>query len=198
MFLLPKSKFYKNPNENWTRELLEYQGLDIGEWTTGKPWILGKEGHSKLHVGRFCAIAQEVMICLNASHPTTAISSYGFNYKLNRIVLGDEFDLRLHNRNKPDIVVENDVWIGHGATILPGAYICNGAIVGSRAIISKKVPPYAIVVGDQHRIVKYRFPQEVIDELQRIAWWNWPIEKVLEAIPLMYADDPWDFINAYK
>lgn len=63
-----------------------------------------------------------------------------------------------------------------------GVRIGNGAVIGARAIVAKNVPPYAVAVGNPARVIKYRFPQEIIDKLQKIKWWNWPDEKILSLL----------------
>jgi virginiamycin A acetyltransferase len=80
--------------------------------------------------------------------------------------------------NKGDIVVGNDVWIGYEAVILSGVKIGNGAIIGTRAVVTKDVPPYTIVGGIPARPIKKRFDEETIEALQKIEWWNWPFEKI--------------------
>jgi virginiamycin A acetyltransferase len=84
-----------------------------------------------------------------------------------------------------DTVIGNDVWIGYEALIMPGVTIGHGAIVASRSVVVRDVAPYTIVGGNPAVAVKERYPAEVVEELLRIAWWDWEIEKVsrnLEAI----------------
>ena len=80
--------------------------------------------------------------------------------------------------NKGDIVIGNDVWIGYQALVMAGVTIGDGARIGSRAIVTRDVAPYAVVAGSPAREVKRRFPQEVIAKLQKLAWWNWEPENV--------------------
>ena len=81
-------------------------------------------------------------------------------------------------KRKGQILIGNDVWIGDGVTILGGVRIGDGAVVAAEAVVTKDVPPYAIVAGNPARVIKYRFPQDVIEKLERIAWWNWSSEKL--------------------
>lgn len=138
----------------------------------------------KLVIGRFCAIARAAKFIMNgANHMLGGLSTYPF------AIFGAGWervqpaiaDLPLRG----DTVVGNDVWIGYDALILPGVRIGDGAIVASRAVVTGDVPPYAIVAGNPARVIRLRFPEETIERLQAIAWWNWDAAKVtrhLEAI----------------
>ena len=86
---------------------------------------------------------------------------------------------------KGDTIIENDVWIGYNATILPGVHIGNGACIGACAVVSKDVPPYAIVGGNPARLIRMRFSPEEIELLQNIAWWNWNAEKIFKYLDII-------------
>ena len=85
--------------------------------------------------------------------------------------------------NKGDIVVGNDVWIGYDAVIMAGVTIGDGAIIGTRAVVTKDVEPYSIVGGVPAKEIRKRFTPEIIKKLMEIQWWNWPIEKIRSSIP---------------
>lgn len=129
----------------------------------------------RLRIGRFCQIANGVrFITSSANHRYDGISSYPFaifdGFVEGRASLPTTF---------PDTLVGHDVWFGDGATVLPGARIGSGAIVGARAVVAGEVPDYAVVAGNPARVVRMRFPDEVIRRLLDIAWWHWPIERIL-------------------
>ena len=84
--------------------------------------------------------------------------------------------------NKGDIVIGNDVWIGYEAVILAGVTIGDGAVIGARAVVTKDIPPYTIVGGVPAKPIRKRFPQETIDHLLKIKWWNWPEERIRQHI----------------
>ena len=83
----------------------------------------------------------------------------------------------------PRCKIGNDVWIADGAKILKKANIGDGACVGAGAVVTKDVPPYAIVAGVPARIIKYRFSEKIIEELLKIRWWDWPEDIFLKYMP---------------
>ena len=94
-----------------------------------------------------------------------------------------------------DIIIENDVWIGAKATIMSGVTIHNGAVIGANSVITKDIPPYAIVVGNPGKIVKYRFTEEQIEKLLQIKWWDWNEDKIRYNALLMWSNNIDKFIN---
>lgn len=96
---------------------------------------------------------------------------------------------------KGDIVIGNDVWIGKEATILSGVTIGDGAVVGCKALVAKDVPPYTIVGGNPAKVIKKRFPNDIIEKLLKIKWWDWEDEKIEKAIPLLLSNDMVAFLD---
>lgn len=142
----------------------------------------------KLIIGKFCAIASEVKFIMNgANHKLSGISTYPFG------IFGNGWEKAFPKLNdlpiKGDTVINNDVWIGYNALIMPGVKIGDGAIIASRAVVTKDVAPYTIVGGNPAKEIKKRFTQEQIDVLLNIAWWNWPIEKITKYIELIVCAD---------
>lgn len=133
--------------------------------------------HDRLVIGKFCSIACGAKFLFNsANHTLLSLSTYPFPLFYEAWEHGmspaEAWD------NKGDIVVGNDVWIGYEAVILAGVTIGDGAIVGTRAVVTKDVPPYTIVGGVPARPIRKRFSQEVIDGLLALQWWDQPLEKV--------------------
>jgi acetyltransferase-like isoleucine patch superfamily enzyme len=88
--------------------------------------------------------------------------------------LDETDDIEFFNwRREHKCTIGHDVWIGHGAIIMPGVTIGHGAIVGSGAVVTKNIPPYAIAVGVPAKVIKYRFDEPTIQALLSIEWWNW-------------------------
>ena len=132
----------------------------------------------RLIIGKFCSIACGAkFIFTGANHTLNSLSTYPFP------IFFEEWGLDVANitsawDNKGDIVVGNDVWIGYEAIIMQGVTIGDGAIIGTRALVTKDVPPYCVVGGVPAKIIKKRFPYETISKLKEMQWWDWPEEKI--------------------
>ena len=135
----------------------------------------------RLIIGKFVQIAHGVrFITASANHDMRGFSTYPFmNFMMTSETTSDDIKQMFEcSENKGDITVGNDVWIGMEATIMPGVTIGNGAIIGAKSVVTKDIAPYTIVAGNPAQSVKKRFDGKTIETLQRIAWWNWPIEKI--------------------
>jgi virginiamycin A acetyltransferase len=120
------------------------------------------------------------------NHRTSGISTFPFPiFEAWRGRWAGEMDFP----NRGDTIVGNDVWIGYDALVMPGIRIGDGAIVATRAVVTSDVPPYAIVGGNPARVIRTRFDAGTVERLLRIAWWDWPPERVSEAIPLISRAD---------
>ena len=131
----------------------------------------------RLLIGRFCSIACGAKFLMNSgNHTLSSLSTYPFP------LFGEEWDTTMKPReawdNHGDIVIGNDVWIGFEALVMAGVHIGDGAIVASRAVVTKDVPPYTIVGGMPARCIRQRFAPEVVADLLALQWWNWPEEKI--------------------
>ena len=102
-----------------------------------------------------------------------------------------------HPGTKGDVTIGNDVWIGVGVTILSGVAIGDGAVIGAAAVVSSDVPPYAVVAGNPARVLRHRFPEATRAALLRIAWWDWPRERVLGAVDALCSPDVDAFVRAH-
>jgi len=128
-------------------------------------------------IGRFCSIASHTRIN-PGNHPLDRVALSHFTYRASAYGLGEDeagfFDWRRSHR----VTLGPDVWVGHGAVILPGVTIGAGAAIGAGAVVSKDVPAFAVVGGVPARIIRFRFPEAIRAALLRIAWWDWPHEKL--------------------
>lgn len=144
--------------------------------------------HDRVVIGKFCSIAHGVRFIMNgANHDVNAITTYPFP------VLAAEWDETLVSPqawiNKGDVTVGNDVWIGYEAVIMSGVTIGDGAVIGTRAVVTKDVPPYAIVGGVPARVIRSRFPEETVRQLLEIRWWDWDIEKITRNLSVLRQGD---------
>jgi acetyltransferase-like isoleucine patch superfamily enzyme len=152
-----------------------FSAYEIGEYTFGCPEVLewGDE-NAGLSIGKFCSIARDVKILLGGEHRYDWISTYSFPDFLD----GLDIEKNDHRVSKGGVTIGNDVWIGFGATILSGVTIGNGAVIGAKAVVAKDVPDYAIAVGNPARVIRQRFDEETVAQLNQIAWWDWSLEKI--------------------
>ena len=138
--------------------------------------------HDKLQIGKFCSVACGAKFLFNsANHTLSSLSTYPFPLFFEEWGL-EKKDVTNAWDNKGDIVIGNDVWIGYEAVVLAGVTIGDGAIIGTRAVVTKDVPPYTIVGGVPAKSIKKRFSEETISTLLEIQWWNWSKERIARNI----------------
>jgi len=138
--------------------------------------------HDRLIIGKYCSIACGVkFVFTSANHTMKSLSTYPFplfweEYDLAKSRVTEAWD------NKGDIVIGNDVWIGYEAVVMSGVHIGNGAIIGTRAVVTRDVEPYTIVGGVPARPIRKRYDQSTIEKLEEVCWWNWSREKIQEKL----------------
>jgi virginiamycin A acetyltransferase len=162
------------------------------------PWIAIKAQGSK--IGNFCSLGSNLQFSFLGKHNYGHISTYPFYYFYNKWAYNDA----TWQDGKPDtakiepqpIIIENDVWIANNVIIKEGVRICNGAVVAMESVVTKDVPPYALVGGNPAEVIRYRFNQQQIDSLQKISWWNWPDSKIKKLLPLILSENIEAFIEA--
>lgn len=149
-------------------------------------------------IGRFCNLSWNLKFLIGFNHIyQNSVSPYSFQSAkvLRKIAarIRDKKDMpdltpchnNLSRNNHYQIILGNDIWMGCGVTIVGGVKIGSGAIIGANSMITKDIPPYAIVGGNPARVIKYRFDEETIKKLMAIKWWNWDIKKILANAYLM-------------
>ncbi|MBD9658726.1 MULTISPECIES: DapH/DapD/GlmU-related protein [Pantoea] len=130
-------------------------------------------------IGRFTAIANHVRIGA-PNHPMDRASQHRFTYCPEYYDAQAERDNGFFADRRADrVIIGNDVWIGHGVIVLPGVAVGDGAVLGAGAVVTKEVPPYTIVGGVPAKVIRARFAADIAAQLQAIAWWNWPLEKLM-------------------
>jgi len=142
----------------------------------------GTEFHaikSKISIGNFCSIARHTAI-QDHNHDTENITTYFIRHHF----FNEE--RKESAISKGDIHIGNDVWIGTQSTILSGVTIGDGAVIAANSVVTKNVPPYAIVGGTPAKVLKYRFSEDIIKELLQIKWGDWNVEKIKRNQQLFY------------
>lgn len=123
-------------------------------------------GRHYIAIGKCCSLAESITFMIDLNHDYKSVCQ-GELACLQGIDRGSKI------RRKASIILQNDVWIGHGATIMAGVTLHNGCVVAANSVVTKDVPPYAIVGGNPAKILRYRFDEAEITGLQKIAWWDW-------------------------
>ena len=189
-----ENKIYPRPHDKqivYLKSVVDNPNIEIGEYTiyndfVNDPCDFEKNNvlyhypinGDKLKIGKFCSIAcGSKFLFTSANHTLGSLSTYTFP------IFFDEWGLDAKNirsawDNKGDIVIGNDVWIGYEAVILSGVTIGDGAIIGTRAVVTKDVPPYTIVGGVPAKPIRKRFDDETVAELLKLRWWDWDKEKI--------------------
>lgn len=140
----------------------------------------------RLVIGRFCSIAAETRFIMNGgNHATDWLTTYPFP------VFGEGWETAMPQAwpYRGDTVVGNDVWIGWGATIMPGVTIGDGAIIATRSVVTRNVEPYAVVGGNPAKPIRYRFDQDTRRRLVELAWWDWDREKIARNVGTICSGD---------
>jgi probable biosynthetic protein (TIGR04098 family) len=184
------------PRRHQLRRALAYyvarHGFEIGDYSIGAPTIRSFGDGARLKVGRYCSIAVGTTFILGGHHRTDAVTSFPLGLAFDAL-RREEFPT-----SRGDIVVGSDVWVAGNATILSGVTIGDGAVVGAGAVVIQDVPPYAVVFGNPARLVRKRFPDEIIMALMELRWWELDAAQVRALRPLLQSDDIAGFIAACR
>ncbi|RHR29430.1 antibiotic acetyltransferase [Clostridium sp. AF19-22AC] len=195
---IPEEQIYPRTGDNQTvylKNVISDPNIMVGDYTmyndfVNDPVLFEKSNvlyhypvnHDHLVIGRFCSIACGAKFLFNsANHRMSSLSTYPFplffeEWGLDMKNVADSWD------NKGDIVIGNDVWIGYEAVILAGVTIGDGAVIGSRALVTKDVAPYTIVGGIPAKPIRKRFSEGTIKTLLELKWWDWPKERIAQNI----------------
>ena len=190
------SKIYPRTNDSticYLKNIIKNPNIIIGDFTFYNDYVHDPKdfeknnvlyhypyvNHDRLIIGKFCSIACGAKFLFNsANHTLNSLSTFPFP------IFPEEWDESMPVTdawdNKGDIVIGNDVWIGYEAVIMAGVHIGDGAIIGTRAVVTKDVPPYTIVGGLPAKKIRSRFDEKTIELLQQLKWWDWEPVKISE------------------
>jgi acetyltransferase-like isoleucine patch superfamily enzyme len=192
------------PPKPWSEAWLERRGmLVMGRHSYAPPsFVRMFDGDSvRVIIGNFCSLATAVEIMPGGNHRTDTVTTYPLLRRLRREGMGEADPESIEAAGQPwskgDVVIGNDVWIGQGAKILGGLTIGDGAVVAAWSVVTKNVPPYAIVAGVPARVVRQRFSPETVASLLRIRWWEWEDGVIVERIDELTSPDLAAFIHKY-
>lgn len=202
---MDKNKIYPRSNDNRTvylKSVVKRPTIEIGDYTIYNDFVNDPRDFEKnnvlyhypinndrLIIGKFCSIACGAKFIFNcANHTLRSLSTYTFP------LFFEEWDwpkseVAASWDNKGDIVIGNDVWIGYDAVIMAGVRIGDGAIIGTRAVVTKDVEPYSIVGGVPAKEIRKRFSPDLIEKLQSLQWWNWSQDKIKKSLNAIQSGD---------
>jgi phosphonate metabolism protein (transferase hexapeptide repeat family) len=181
------------------------QFTDVAERVLMAETTLGDYSYVERHteivyatIGKFCAIASDVRI--NAlNHPMERISQHKITYRPNEYFLFSKVDKDFREARKSAVVeIGHDVWIGHGAIILPGIKIGHGAVIAAGAVVTKNVEAFAVVAGVPAKRIKWRFTKPIRNRIIKLAWWDWDHDQLAKAVEDMKAMTTKDFLNKWE
>ena len=202
---ISEKKLYPRTGDSQTvylKSVVTDPAIEVGEYTMYNDFVHDPRDFQKnnvlyhypvngdrLKIGKFCSIACGAkFLFTSANHALRSLSTYPFPIFFEEWGL-DVKDIRQAWDNRGGIVIGNDVWIGFEAVILSGVTVGDGAIIGSRAVVTKDVPPYTIVGGVPASPIRRRFEDAVIEKLEALRWWDWDEETIRRAIPAIQSGD---------
>ena len=149
-------------NHTYINEVTNLNNIVVGKGTYGKLNVLN-DSNSKLVIGNYCSIANDVVFIVGGEHSIKHVSTYPFLY----YIINEK---ELEATSKGNILINDDVWIGYRSIILSGVHIGQGAVIGAGSVVTKDIEPYSVVCGNPAKIIKYRFNDEIIKELLKIDY----------------------------
>lgn len=200
-----RSRVYPRPHDGQTvylKDVITGPNIEVGEYTIYNDFVRNPRDFEKnnvlyhypingdrLVIGRFCSIACGAKFMFTSgNHSMQSLANYTFpiffdEWGLDAKDICDAWD------NKGDTVIGNDVWIGYEAVIMPGVKIGDGAVIGTRALVTKDVPPYTIVGGVPAKPIRRRFDDATVEKLEALRWWDWDEDRLKRALPAIQAGD---------
>ncbi len=200
-----RSRVYPRPHDGQTvylKDVITGPNIEVGEYTIYNDFVRDPRDFEKnnvlyhypvngdrLVIGRFCSIACcAKFMFTSGNHSMQSLVNYTFPIFFDEWGL-DAKDICNAWDNKGDTVIGNDVWIGYEAVIMPGVKIGDGAVIGTRAVVTKDVPPYTIVGGVPAKPIRRRFDDATVEKLEALRWWDWDEDRLKRALPAIQAGD---------
>ncbi len=200
-------KIYPRTGDHQTvylKDVITNPNIEVGEYTMYNDFVNDPRefeknnvlyhypiNGDKLIIGKFCSIACGAkFLFTSANHKMSSLSTYPFPIFYEEWGL-DAKDICNAWDNKGNIIIGNDVWIGYEAVIMAGVTIGDGAIIGTRAVVTKDVPPYTIVGGVPAKHIRKRFDDATVERLIKLRWWDWEHEKIAQSIAAIQAGKDW-------
>lgn len=209
---IPADKIYPRTGDRQTvylKSVVSNPNISVGEYTMYNDFVNDPVDFEKnnvlyhypvnndrLVIGKFCSIACGArFIFTSANHTMGSLSTYPFP------LFYEEWDAKASEvtkawDNKGDIIIGSDVWIGYEAVIMSGVHIGDGAVIGTRAVVTKDVEPYAIVGGVPAREIRKRFGTDIISQLEAIRWWDMPREEIAQLLPAIKSGNVQELLKA--
>lgn len=159
--------------------------VSVGDFTYGIPCVLYDVGiDTSLNIGKYCSIAHNVTIYLGGNHRYDWNTTYPFN-----MFVSDFNHITGHPSTNGNVTIGNDVWIGSDVFIMSGVTIGDGCVIATGAIVTKDIPPYTIVGGVPAKLIKKRFDDTLIEQMNEMQWWDWDYEHIYNAIPYLQSNE---------
>jgi len=163
---------------------LRYPEYVVGTGTYGIPEVFEFGDDTILRIGSYTSIAAGVKVLLGGEHRTDWLTTYPFPAMMKGLE-----DIKDYAPSKGDVIIGSDCWICADATILSGVTIGHGSIVAAGAVVTRDVPPFAVVGGNPCKFIRWRFEDAIRDQLLEAAWWDWPMEEVKSVARMLSGSD---------
>lgn len=201
-----RNKIYPRPGDTqivYLQDVVNGPNVEVGAYTIYNDFVHDPRDFEKnnvlyhypvngdrLKIGKFCSVACGAkFLFTSGNHSLRSLSTYTFPIFYEQWGL-DPKNIRDAWDNKGDIVIGNDVWIGYEAVILSGVTVGDGAVIGTRAVVTKDVPPYTIVGGVPARPIRRRFDPQTIARLEELRWWDWEEERIARNLSAIQSGRP--------
>lgn len=201
-----RNKVYPRPGDTqivYLQDVVNDPNIEVGAYTIYNDFVHDPRDFEKnnvlyhypvngdrLKIGKFCSVACGAkFLFTSGNHSLRSLSTYTFPIFYEQWGI-DPKNIRDAWDNKGDIVIGNDVWIGYEAVILSGVTVGDGAVIGTRAVVTKDVPPYTIVGGVPARPIRRRFDPQTIARLEELRWWDWEEERIARNLSAIQSGRP--------